>query len=251
MAAWHEVSLYRTDFYHIRLNIQRSHNNSPRPLFTTHHPPTAAHASRTKISSMAHNADTSQPVPAPDIATQTNRGRVNLAILPPELLSIIAADPSLTNRDRKQARLTCRLLETAMTPFIFRRAFISRITADRDGFLSLAASPRLAAYVEEVVWYELGKHPTETLSRADPCTRALLTIPQDVTQPLLSICQRRSRCTEISSLTLLVQVDFFGFVSRAFWLLHISPLLSAPWNFWGASKPPLRACPTFMVSRRR
>ncbi|KAK2609585.1 hypothetical protein N8I77_003081 [Diaporthe amygdali] len=99
---------------------------------------------------MAQDAGTGQPVPAPGTASST------LAILPPELLSIIAADPSLTNRDRKQARLTCRLLETAMTPFIFRRAFISRITADRDGFLSLAASPRLAAYVEEVVWYELG-----------------------------------------------------------------------------------------------
>ncbi|POS78191.1 hypothetical protein DHEL01_v203407 [Diaporthe helianthi] len=75
--------------------------------------------------------------------------------LPFEMLNITAADPGLTNRDRKNARLACRKLAAAMTPFTFRRAYISRIKADRDAFLSLAASPHLAAYVEEIIWFEL------------------------------------------------------------------------------------------------
>ena len=79
--------------------------------------------------------------------------------LPPELLSIIAADAGLANRDRKQARLACRRLEAAMTPFIFKHAYISRLKTDRDAFLSLAATPRLAAHVEEVIWFEIGGYP--------------------------------------------------------------------------------------------
>lgn len=72
---------------------------------------------------------------------------------------MVAADPDLTNHDRKQARLACRVLEAAMRPSIFRRAIISRLRADRDAFLSVAAAPHLAACVEEVVWMELGEFP--------------------------------------------------------------------------------------------
>ncbi|KAH8753529.1 hypothetical protein F5883DRAFT_719420 [Diaporthe sp. PMI_573] len=75
--------------------------------------------------------------------------------LPFELLSIIAADSGLANRDRKQARLACGRLAAATTPFIFRRAYISWIKTDRDSFLALAATPHLAAHVEEVVWFEM------------------------------------------------------------------------------------------------
>lgn len=70
---------------------------------------------------------------------------------------MVAADPVLTNRDRKQARLACRVLDGTMTPVVFRRAFISRLRVDRDAFLGVAASPHLAACVEEVVWLELGE----------------------------------------------------------------------------------------------
>lgn len=80
-----------------------------------------------------------------------------LTDLPFEMLSITAADSGLTNRDRKQARLACRQLADAMTPVIFRRAYISRIKNDRDAFLSLAASPHLAAHVKEIIWFELGR----------------------------------------------------------------------------------------------
>lgn len=73
-----------------------------------------------------------------------------------ELLSIIAADPDLTNHDRKQARLVCPKLSDAMTPFIFRRAYISWIKTDRDAFLSLASKPDLAKHVEEVTWFQPG-----------------------------------------------------------------------------------------------
>lgn len=80
--------------------------------------------------------------------------------LPAEMLSIIAAAPNLTNHDRKQARLANSSLAAAMTPFIFRRAYISWIKADRDAFMSLAVTPHLAAHVEEVIWFELGGYPT-------------------------------------------------------------------------------------------
>lgn len=70
---------------------------------------------------------------------------------------MVAADPVLTNRDRKQARLACRVLDGAMTPVVFKRVFISRLRVDCDAFLSVAASPHLAACVEEVIWLELGE----------------------------------------------------------------------------------------------
>lgn len=76
--------------------------------------------------------------------------------LPTELLSIIAADPDLTNHDRKQARLVCSRLADAITPFTFRRAYVSWIKSDRDAFLSLANTPHLAAHVEEVIWFQPG-----------------------------------------------------------------------------------------------
>lgn len=80
-----------------------------------------------------------------------------LVKLPAELLSIIAADPDLTNHDRKQARLVCHpKLSAAMTPLIFRRAYISWIKTDRDAFLSLASKPCLRAHVEEVTWFQPG-----------------------------------------------------------------------------------------------
>jgi hypothetical protein len=81
---------------------------------------------------------------------------VTLNDLPFELLSLAAAAPSLTNHDRKQARLACRKLADVMTPLIFRRAYISWIQADQDAFFSLAAAPSLAVHVEEVVWFEAG-----------------------------------------------------------------------------------------------
>lgn len=84
-------------------------------------------------------------------------GKASLVGMPKELLHIVANDPVLTNHDRKQVRLACRVLEDAMRPFVFRRAFISRLRADRDAFVSVAAAPHLAACVEEVVWFELGE----------------------------------------------------------------------------------------------
>jgi hypothetical protein len=94
--------------------------------------------------------------------------------LPFELLSIIAADSGLANRDRKQARLACGRLAAATTPFIFRRAYISWIKTDRDSFLALVATPHLAAHVEEVVWFEMGGSPT--MRNNMPLKRPLLTI---------------------------------------------------------------------------
>lgn len=80
-----------------------------------------------------------------------------LVRMPQELLRMVAADPVLTNSDRKQARLACRFLDGVMRPYVFRRAFVSRLKADRDAFLSVAGAPHLAACVEEVVWFELGE----------------------------------------------------------------------------------------------
>lgn len=82
--------------------------------------------------------------------------------MPQELLRMVAADPDLANHDRKQARLACRALEAAMRPSIFSKAFISRLWADRDAFLNVAAAPHLAACVEEVVWLELGEFRGQT-----------------------------------------------------------------------------------------
>lgn len=104
--------------------------------------------------------DTDSPQPAPGHDTHLPCGRkACLVEMPQELLRMVAADPDLTNHDRKQARLACRALEAAMRPSIFRRAIISRLRADRDAFLSIAAAPHLAACVEEVVWLELGEFP--------------------------------------------------------------------------------------------
>lgn len=106
------------------------------------------------------NQDTDARQPAPAHGTDLPRGgKASLVQLPQELLGVVANDPVLTNHDRKQARLACRFLEDAMRPFVFRRAFISRLRADRDAFLSVAAAPHLAACVEEVVWFELGELP--------------------------------------------------------------------------------------------
>lgn len=84
----------------------------------------------------------------------------NIIGLPPELLVFeILSDPSLTNQDRKNVRLTCRSLEPSATAVVFQRIFISRLKADRDAFLRVATTPHLAANVREVVWYELGQLP--------------------------------------------------------------------------------------------
>ncbi|KAI7775540.1 hypothetical protein LA080_006733 [Diaporthe eres] len=104
---------------------------------------------------MAQDSDSHQPVPAHGSHLPWE-GMAGLLGMPQELLRMVAADPVLTNRDRKLARLACRVLDGAMTPVVFRRAFISRLRADRDSFLSIAATPHLAACVEEVVWLELG-----------------------------------------------------------------------------------------------
>lgn len=105
---------------------------------------------------MAQDTDSCQTAPAHD--THQPCGRKGCLVeMPHELLRMVAGDPDLANHDRKQARLACRVLEAAMRPSIFRRAIISRLRADRDAFLSIAAAPHLAACVEEVVWLELGE----------------------------------------------------------------------------------------------
>lgn len=108
---------------------------------------------------MAQDRDSHQPVLPAHGSRLPCEGKAGLLGMPQELLRMVAADPVLTNRDRKQARLACRVLDGAMTPIVFRRIFISRLRADRDTFLSIAASPHLAACVEEVVWLELGESP--------------------------------------------------------------------------------------------
>lgn len=105
---------------------------------------------------MAQDTDPHQPVPAHG-SRLLSEGKAGLLKMPQELLRMVAADPVLTNRDRKQARLACRVLDGAMTPIVFKRVFISRLRVDRDAFLSVAAAPHLAACVEEVVWLELGE----------------------------------------------------------------------------------------------
>lgn len=122
-------------------------------------PPSCAHKprfSRQHRRRMAQDSDSHQPVPAHG-SHLACEGMAGLLGMPQELLRMVAADPVLTNRDRKLARLACRVLDGAMTPVVFRRAFISRLRADRDTFLSIAATPHLAACVEEVVWLELGE----------------------------------------------------------------------------------------------
>lgn len=99
---------------------------------------------------MAQDMDCSQAPPA-------DGGAFPLLGLPEELLRIVAADPVLTNRDRKQARLACRALEGAMTPVVFRRLVISRLMADFHTFKMVVTTPHLASCVEEVVWSELGE----------------------------------------------------------------------------------------------
>lgn len=105
---------------------------------------------------MAQDTDSRQPVPAHG-SRLPREGKAGLLGMPQELLRMVAADPVLTNRDRKQARVACRVLEGAMTPVVFKRVVISRLRVDRDAFLGVAASPHLAACVEEVVWLELGE----------------------------------------------------------------------------------------------
>lgn len=75
--------------------------------------------------------------------------------LPFEILAEILSDYELDQSDRKELRLTCRVLEGIATPLVFRRVPLSKLISDRDAFLEIASRPHLAEHVREIVWYEL------------------------------------------------------------------------------------------------
>jgi hypothetical protein len=79
-----------------------------------------------------------------------------LALLPFEMLALIISDVELTANEFSALRLTCRALNRAATPRLYRRIHVSKLIADRDSFLAICASPHLAVHVREVAWLEIG-----------------------------------------------------------------------------------------------
>jgi len=77
--------------------------------------------------------------------------------LPSELLTPILRDGSLTADDQKVLRTVCRRFEELISPSLFSRVYISKLKRDRDAFIGIAASPRLAHVPRELVWYELAE----------------------------------------------------------------------------------------------
>ncbi|XXG96968.1 hypothetical protein Hte_003261 [Hypoxylon texense] len=78
-----------------------------------------------------------------------------LADLPVELFLQIISDERLSRRDWKALRLACPRWAHHVAYLLFRRICISRLRKDRSNFVQIATTPHLAAYVRQLVWYEL------------------------------------------------------------------------------------------------
>lgn len=72
-----------------------------------------------------------------------------LAVIPPEILSLILS--SLTNRDRKSLRLTCKVFEE-ITPLCLSRVFLSTNPLDIEVLHAVADHPKYRQQVTEIIW---------------------------------------------------------------------------------------------------
>ncbi|KAL8377244.1 hypothetical protein RB595_008091 [Gaeumannomyces hyphopodioides] len=78
------------------------------------------------------------------------------------LQMIIASDCGLSGSDLKSLRRVCKRLDEAVTPVLFRTVVCSSLWKDRNNFLSIAGSPRLAGSVKTLLWLELSPMVPET-----------------------------------------------------------------------------------------
>lgn len=72
-----------------------------------------------------------------------------LAVIPPEIRSPILS--SLTNRDRKSLRLTCKVFEK-ITPLYLSRVFLSANPLDIEVLHAVADHPKFRRQVAEIIW---------------------------------------------------------------------------------------------------
>jgi hypothetical protein len=97
--------------------------------------------------------------------------------LPQELLGRIFS--KLSQGDYKSLRVTCAKFEDILNPIVFRRLHLSKAKKDRAAFWSVTGTPKLAAHVKELVWFELAEDDTVFFETAmDPMPR----LPHDALQ---------------------------------------------------------------------
>ncbi|KAK9773211.1 hypothetical protein AB5N19_11811 [Seiridium cardinale] len=75
--------------------------------------------------------------------------------LPVELLRAIVFDADLAAADIKSLRLVCKACDQIAAQRLFHRVQISRLRVHKDAFLNICSHPILAAFVRELIWYEL------------------------------------------------------------------------------------------------
>ncbi|KAK7414173.1 hypothetical protein QQX98_006959 [Neonectria punicea] len=95
-----------------------------------------------------------------DIASaRTGHSGTHLSSLPQHLLLRIIQDDLISHDDVLALHLTCVALNHAASAVLFQRIRISPLRQDRDKFLAICRSPRLAEHVREVEWQELSWFP--------------------------------------------------------------------------------------------
>ena len=83
--------------------------------------------------------------------------QANLVRVPAEILHNIFSQ--LSKLDHKALRETCHSLKNIATGYVFFRAHVSLLKADRDAFFSVCERPHLRAVVEQIVWYDIPSLP--------------------------------------------------------------------------------------------
>lgn len=63
----------------------------------------------------------------------------------------------LHQEDHKTLRVVCAKFEEILNPIVFQRARISKARVDRLAFWGISSTPKLAAHVKELVWFELAE----------------------------------------------------------------------------------------------
>ena len=81
--------------------------------------------------------------------------KATLDSVPYEIKLTIVWDDELTWDDLAALRLTCSSLSDAASDRLFYRIVISKLNRDRESFLTICRSPRLARHVREVEWLEV------------------------------------------------------------------------------------------------
>ncbi|KAE9376526.1 hypothetical protein N431DRAFT_554919 [Stipitochalara longipes BDJ] len=96
-------------------------------------------------------------LPTPTPRANIEGERRGITVLPGELIQQIFTDACISRDDLKSLRLLCRTVTEEATQLLFYRICLSKLKIDRHAFLNIATSPRLAAAVRVLAWYELAE----------------------------------------------------------------------------------------------